>query len=102
MYVRIYHSFTHLSFIGNMNSGDEDFEGHNEEIHSARINEGNNFQGIRSGKNANVSSSSSSSQQIGGRHNGNHIYFILFYVCIMRACLYVLMSQCMYALMIHR
>ena len=87
-----------------MNSGEVDFEGHNEEIYSGRRNEGNNFKGIRSGSNSNVSSSSSSSssQQIGGRHNGNHIYFILFYVCIMRACLYVLMSQCMYALMIHR
>jgi hypothetical protein len=39
-----------------------------------------------------MSASSSSSRQIGGRHSGNHIYFILFYVCIMRACLYVLHS----------
>jgi hypothetical protein len=55
--------FTHLSFIGNMNSGDEDFEIHN-------IGE------IHSGKNANASSSSSWSQQIGGRHIGMVIIFI--------------------------
>ena len=46
----------------------------------------------QTGSMSSSSSSSSWSQQIGGRHSGNHIYFILFYVCIMRACLYVLHS----------
>ena len=95
MYLRI-NVCMHSCIIGNMNSGEVDFKGHNEEIHSRRRNEGSNFQGIRSGSNSNVSSSSSSSQQIGGRHNGNHIYLIFHFVL---SCMNVCMFVCIYVSM---
>ena len=45
---------------------------------------------IDPGKATSSSSSSSSSQQIGGRHNGNHIYFIFHFVLsYMNVCMFV-------------